>query len=143
MLYVARNQAGAIAETLLRNPQRRTVDRLDIESRALTALTCRRALRVVRLHGTGLQQVGADNSISTGPYGPCGLWSDAFWQHRDVPDGIAYLSRHDTGEVCLALFERPDMRSVLEPGVTRPLMAMAVEVAEIIRAHGKSIEPPL
>jgi hypothetical protein len=49
-------------------------------------LVCRRDLRVVTLYGSVLQAVGTDNAISTGPYEPCGLWSDAFWDHPDQPD---------------------------------------------------------
>ncbi|MGO4843302.1 RES family NAD+ phosphorylase, partial [Rhizobiaceae sp. 2RAB30] len=61
---------------------------------------------MVIMHGAGLQSLGTDNSISTGPYGPCGAWADALWDHPDEPDGIAYLSRHDPAEVCYAVFER-------------------------------------
>ncbi len=94
----------------------------EIADRAAAELTCRRAVRVVKLYGAGLQTVGTDNAISTGPYEPCGLWSDALWSHSDSPDGIAYQSRHDSNELCIALFQRPDME--FEIKATRPLMTM-------------------
>lgn len=59
------SRAGALAETILRNPQRLMVSMTEVTARSL---------RVVRRHGIGLQ-VGTDNAVSTGPHGPsaCGL----------------------------------------------------------------------
>ncbi len=139
VLYVGLSRAGAVAETLLRNPQRLMIATSEITGRTSTELACHRELRVVKLYGSGLQAVGTDNAISTGPYEPCGLWADALWDHPDQPDGIAYQSRHDSNEICLALFERPgvtfDIRS------TKPLTAMSHEIAAFLDAHGKSLSP--
>ena len=139
VLYVGLSCAGAIAETLLRNPNRLMVAAAEIADRAATELICRRAVRVVKLYGAGLQNVGTDNAISTGPYEPCGLWSDALWSHSDSPDGIAYQSRHDSDELCIAFFQRPDME--FEVKATRPLMTMLNEVAALLDRYGKSLSP--
>ncbi|MGO4573308.1 RES family NAD+ phosphorylase [Microvirga sp. 2TAF3] len=139
VLYVGLNRAGAVAETLLRNPQRLMVATSEITDRAATELACRRELRVVKLYGSGLQAVGTDNAISTGPYEPCGLWSDALWDHPDQLDGIAYQSRHESNQICLALFERPDMAFDIRS--TTPLTAMLHEVAALLDAYGKSLSP--
>ena len=96
--------AGTLVETLLRNPRRKMVAHADIETRATSVLRCRRDLRVVRLHGAGLQILGLDNSISTGPYEPCGAWADALWAHPEAPDGLAFRSRHDPDEILLCDF---------------------------------------
>lgn len=137
VLYVGLSRAGAVAETLLRNPQRLMVGVSEITDRAATELACRAELRVVKLYGSGLQAVGTDNAISTGPYEPCGLWADALWDHPDHPDGIAYQSRHDSSEICLALFDRLgpafDIRS------TRPLTALSHEIAALLDGYGKSL----
>jgi RES domain len=140
VLYAGLSRAGAVAETLLRNPQRLMVAASEITDRAATELVCRRDLRVVTLFGSGLQAVGTDNAISTGPDGPCGLWSDALWEHPDQPDGMAYQSRHDLSELCLALFERPDM--TLKIRSTRPLPTMLHEIAALLDGYGKSLSPP-
>jgi hypothetical protein len=139
VLYVGLSRAGAVAETLLRNPQRLMIAASDITERAATELACRRELRIVKLYGSGLQVVGTDNAISTGPYGPCGLWADALWDHPDQPDGIAYQSRHDSTEICLALFDRPDLTFDIRS--TKPLTAMLHEIAAFLDAHGKSLSP--
>ena len=139
MLYVGLGRAGALAETLLRNPHRLMVATSEIADRAAAELTCRRAVRVVKLYGAGLQTVGTDNAISTGPYEPCGLWSDALWDHADSPDGMVYQSRHDSDELCVALFQRPDME--FEIKWTRPLTTMSKEVAALLDRYRKSLTP--
>ena len=139
VLYVGLSRASALAETLLRNPHRLMVATAEIADRAATELTCRRAMRVVKLYGAGLQTVGTDNAVSTGPYEPCAQWSDALWDHSDSPDGIAYQSRHDSNELCIAVFERPDME--LEVKATRRLMALLKEVAALLDRYGKSLSP--
>jgi hypothetical protein len=137
VLYVGLGMAGALVETLLRNPARRMVDYTDIASRSLTLIRSRRDLDLVRLHGTGLQQLGCDNAISTGPYETCGAWADALWAHGSKPDGIAYQSRHDPGEICVALFERPDLALVPEPSTD--LLDVLPTVANVLSSYGKSI----
>jgi hypothetical protein len=137
VLYVGLSLAAALVETLLRNPTRRMVAYPELAERASCDLTATRDLRVARLHGTGLQAVGCDNAISTGPYEPCGAWADALWDHKDRPDGIAYQSRHDSGQICLALFERDDL--YLEAPDPVPLVRQLPTVAAILSGYGKSI----
>ncbi|HEY3719235.1 MAG TPA: RES family NAD+ phosphorylase [Roseiarcus sp.] len=137
VLYVGLTLAGAVVETLLRNPARRMVDYPDVVARAFSEIRARRILRLARLHGTGLQQIGCDNAISTGPYGPCGAWSDALWAHPSAPDGIAFQSRHDSSEICLALFERPDLG--LEAAPATALIDQLPTISRLLIAYGKSI----
>ncbi len=139
VFYVAYRFAGALVETLLRNPRRKMVAQADIEERATSVVRCRRDLRIVRLHSAGLQILGLDNSISTGPYEPCGAWADALWAHPDAPDGVAFRSRHDPDQICLAIFERPGMAFDAEPPVR--LGDQLSEVANLLGAYGKSLAP--
>lgn len=140
VLYVGAALPGALVETLLRNPKRRMAAYVDLESRASSALRCLRDLRLVQLHGAGLQQVGCDNAISTGPYDPCGAWADALWAHPEAPDGIAYESRHDPRQICYAIFERPDLEFAVEPPV--PLLGQLPALALILSDYGKSVARP-
>lgn len=142
VLYVGLGFAGALAETLLRNPNRLLVSTVYADERAASVVTCRRDLRVVTLHGQGLGKVGTDNAISTGPYEPCGAWADALWDHRDQPDGLAYRSRHDPDEICLALFERPDLPGAFEAQPPTPLRDRHRELALLLARYGKSLDDP-
>jgi hypothetical protein len=137
VLYVALSLAGALAETLLRNPARRMVAHGQIASRASTEIRSGRDLKLVQLHGAGLQRIGCDNAISTGPYDPCGPRADALWSHPAAPDGLAFRSRHDPGEICIALFERSDLN--LAATATTPLTDQLPEVSMLLNRYGKSV----
>ncbi len=141
VLYAGLTLRGALAETLVRNPQRLMVAMTDIIGRSVSGLVSDRSLRIVRLYGSGLQTVGTDNSISTGPYEPCGLWSDALWDHPDRPDGLAYQSRHDSSEICLAIFENAEVRLTAQG--THALSSILGEVAAVLDSYGKSVSPPV
>jgi hypothetical protein len=137
VLYIALDFTGALVETLLRNPRRRMVAEAAIELRSASVLRCPRELRLVRLHGAGLQSLGLDNAISTGPHEPCGAWADALFAHPDAPDGLAFRSRHDPDRICVAIFERPQLAFDAESS-TR-LFDRLGEVANILGAYGKSV----
>ncbi len=139
VLYLAASFEGAFAETILRNPARFVVNLAEIFGRSAAVLAVPRAVRLVRLHGAGLQALGLDNSISTGPYDPCARWADALFDHPECPDGIAYASRHDPEQICVALFGRGDL-SVTVVGESVPLGEMMGEVAKVLRRYGKGLE---
>ena len=69
-------------------------------------------------------------------------WADAFFDHPDAPDGIAYASRHNPDEFCAALFRRADRHPALEIVSTTPLLALGTELAMVLRRHGKGLEIP-
>ena len=138
VLYMAQSLEGAFAETVLRNPHRQLIDPAEISNRAVSVLAVSRTVRLVEMRGRGLQVLGTDNAVSTGPYGPCGAWSDALFSHKDQPDGIAYASRYDPGQVCIALFSRADIRLEVVSGPT-PLAGMAAEVSDLLRRYGKGL----
>lgn len=138
VMYLALTFEGAFAETVLRNPARRLVAMGEIAARSLAFVAAARPLRLVQMYGAGLQRLGADNAVTTGPYEPCGLWADALFAHPDAPDGIAYASRHDPEQVCVALFSRPD----LALGTTHESLALAglsTAVAAVLRRYGKGL----
>jgi len=140
VLYLGRNLAGAVVETLLRNPARKMVAYDDLADRASSEVSFSRDLKLARPYGTGLQLVGCDNSISTGPYEPCGAWADALWDHHQRPDGVAYQSRHDSSEICIALFKRPDL--VWSVGPPQLLTDQLKRIAGLLGKYGKSISMP-
>jgi hypothetical protein len=103
--YVGLSPAAAFAETFLRNPGQRMLDRTLLGNRALTTLKSRRPLSLVRL--SGLARAGATAEVTHGrAYELARAWSVALWSHPARPDGILYTSRHDNGELCAALFDR-------------------------------------
>jgi len=139
VLYVALTFAGAMVETLMRKPARRLISSGDLSSRGVATLVANRNLALVDFRGPGLQQLGLDGTINTGPYENCGLWADGLFAHPERPDGILYPSRHDPSEACLAVFERDDlmMAAAHEPIPLRSIMPC---VAETLRDYGKGLE---
>lgn len=138
VLYLAQTFEGAFAETILRNPQRRVVDLAEIASRGISVLGLTRVARLVQMKGAALQALGTDNAISTGPYAPCGAWADALASHPDKPDGLAYASRHDPEQLCVALFSRPGTEIDVLSGPT-PLAEMLDEVSLALRRYDKGL----
>ena len=137
VLYVAPGPDAAMIETLLRQPQRLTVDYSEIRDRSLSTLRADRDLSLVSATGNDLSRLGTTAALSTGPYDPCGAWSDALFDHPAVPDGILFCSRHNPDELCIALFERKDLAFVISS--TTPLPAVLTEVGALLDRHGKSL----
>lgn len=137
VLYAAPAPDAAMIETLLRQPQRLTVDYSEIQERSLTTLHAGRDLRLVSAIGNNLSRLGTTAALSTGPYDPCGAWSDALFDHPAAPDGILFCSRHNPNEPCIALFERTDFALVTSN--TTPLPAMLRKVGALLDHHGKSL----
>jgi hypothetical protein len=141
VLYAAESLAGAFAETVLRNPARRLIGMAEIESRSLAVIGTERVVKLVDLRGEGLQQLGLDGTIFTGPYENCGLWSDALYHHPDTPDGLLYRSRHDPDQTCVALFEREDLSLTLARESV-PLIKLLADIGELLRHYGKALDMP-
>lgn len=109
VLYAAHHLEGAFAETHLRKPGRRYVDRADLAQRRWSRLRTTRELHLLPLHGRYLAQVGATAEVTHGPADRYDLprrWSSTI--HAAGFDGIEYRSRHDDDQLCVALFERRD-----------------------------------
>ena len=138
VLYAAGSLEGAFAETVLRNPQRRLVDVSELATRAVSVLSISRAVRLAEMRGEGLQVLGTDNAVSTGPYAASGAWADVLHAHRDKPDGIAYASRHDPDQLCIALFSTSDVELDIRSGPI-PLTDMIENVSRILRRYGKGL----
>jgi hypothetical protein len=106
VLYAGRTLDVSFVETLLRIPNLRGVDYNVIQSRRWCTLEATRPLRLVRLHGPYLSRLGTTAGVCTGRYEISQAWALALHEHKEAPDGIQYLSRHDPSQLCVALFDR-------------------------------------
>ena len=137
VLYIGVDYEAAFIETLLRNPERRIVDKIDLEIRNMAVLRNDAPLKLVEAHGAGLSKIGATVALSTGHYDTSRRWSLALWQHPDRPDGLIYSSRHDPDYLCAAIFKRS--HATFSVDHTDPLLADERRVRDLLAAHGKSI----
>ena len=106
VLYLGKDLRCAFVETLLRDPRLKIVSQAEVDARRWSVLVFRRRLRLAMLFGPGLQRVGTTAGVSTGTLSISRAWAQALHDHRDAVDGIAYQSRHDNAQRCVALFER-------------------------------------
>jgi hypothetical protein len=105
--YFGESPDVSVAETLIRQPHTRLIQRGRLEERTVSRFTTLRELRVVLLHGPGLVRmgVGADEAHAY-PYDGCQRLALQLWSHSDRVDGIEYRSRWDNDRLCFALFDR-------------------------------------
>jgi hypothetical protein len=109
VLYAALNSNGAFAEAFLRTPGRRLLDPHVVAGKAYAQLEALADLKFIHLDGPSLAVMGATAEIvhSGGPpYPNPQAWSFALHGHPEKADGIAYSSRHDPHQICLAVFDR-------------------------------------
>ena len=106
--FIGENDSASFAETFLRNPPVRLITRAELAPRSLTRFRIVWDLRLVKVHGEGLAQIGctADLTSSAPPYDAPQALSRELWEHPDQPDGIQYRCRHDNGLLAIALYHR-------------------------------------
>lgn len=139
VLYMSNGEAGAFAETFLRDRARiRLVSREEVAKRRISEIATRRELRFMTLHGSGLARVGADSGVASGPYRISRTWARALWKHEDQVDGIQYRARHDDEFLSVALFDRAQNEVV----PSRPPAELAdVFLADMAERYGFGLIP--
>jgi hypothetical protein len=71
--------------------------------------------------------------VTSGPHAVAQQWSRAIHDHPTAPDGIAYRSNRDNGELCVALFEQAGNR--LAPTDPQPITMNRVRLAELLARY--------
>ena len=116
VLYLGLTQDGPFAETLLRRPAQRAVLWSEVEKRRFARFRATEPLRLADVHGKGLgwegvtvAEVATDHDGKTypGAYARTQKISTEIHATTDL-DGIAYRSRLDPDQLCVALFDRAD-----------------------------------
>ncbi len=142
VLYAGLSPACAFIETFGEPLDLPFVTQAQLAERRLTRIDVRAPLRLVDLRGSKMRQLGADARLFAGEHAPAQLWSRAFFEHPDRPNGLLYRARHDAGEYAVALFERA-ARSI-RPRPTRTTLASPanrVLVAGLLGKYGFGLLP--
>lgn len=121
--YLALEDAGAFAETVLRAQRLKAVALADLAKLALADGVLVAPARLVEFGGAGLVQLGAPAGTVHTTYRVTQAWARAFWDHPDAPDGIRYRSRFDDDCHCVALFDRAKGALEIEPGPALPAVS--------------------
>ncbi|MGW8191901.1 RES family NAD+ phosphorylase [Sphingomonas hankookensis] len=144
VLYLGLTRDGPFAETLLRRPAQRSVVWSEVEKRRFARFRTVESLRLADIHGKGLGWEGVtigaiagdhDGKTYPGAYARTQAIS-ADVHATTALDGIAYRSRLDPDQLCVALFDRANHKVELvdegEP-IDRPW------VDDLLKAHGKHV----
>jgi hypothetical protein len=131
--YFSMSVEGAFAQTCLRAAGMRFVQLSFLEARSFSNIEVRKPIQLVSLHGPALAQLGATAPVSSGLHPPARQWSRAIYDHPTAPDGIAYRSNHDNGELCVALFERASAR--LGAAGSQPIMTNRSRLAALLARY--------
>jgi hypothetical protein len=136
LVYIASSAKAAFAEVILRDRAIGTMDPFLISTSELEMYACADieivdGLKVVDLTGNGLLRLHVPTDVTgASDQTLARIWSEAFFDHPDSPDGILYNSRL-TKERNIALFERAVGK--LKAKATPKLVERRDELAAIIR----------
>ena len=144
VLYVGLTRSGPFAETLLRRPAEKAVVWSEIEKRRWAEFRTIETLHLADVHGKGLSfqgvavaEVSGDHDSKTypGAYARAQSISAEVFATTDL-DGIAYRSRLEPDQICVALFDRADHKiELLAEG--KPIDRSWAE--DLLESHGKHI----
>jgi RES domain len=110
-MFAARDSDTALAESVFHDvPVRgtRQIARAALRERVLSHIAPTRELRLVALHGYGLQRLGITHGelIESGPtaYSWTAVWGQALHAAAPEADGLTWIARRFTGRPSLMLF---------------------------------------
>jgi RES domain len=138
VMYGSEKIEGAFAETFLRKKPGSSIRSELLEEKGYAVFTALRELKLARLFGTGLNAVGttAEMVHTRPPYDASQAWAHELKEHKSGFDGIAYHSRHNSSEICYALFDH------VEPDIEETLINLNIKVPwffKLVRAHGATV----
>lgn len=136
LVYIARDLATAIAETIVRDrfegATERVLDYSEIDEWAVAEVTAPSPLLVLDLRTTGLLRLGVSTDAARGKEHREGRQLSATLYESYAIDGLLYSSRLTSAE-CLAIYDRAvDTKLVSTPGANLVLHADLVPALKSI-----------
>ncbi|MER8595308.1 RES family NAD+ phosphorylase [Mesorhizobium sp. M1182] len=109
LVYLARNLATAIAETIVRDrfegKAKRVLDITEVEDWVASEVSAREPLTVIDLRTTGLLKLGVTTNAARAKQQAAGRRLSKALHDRFAVDGVLYSSRLTSAE-CLAVYDR-------------------------------------
>jgi hypothetical protein len=139
--YLGASPEASFAETFLRRPPVRLIERAELAVRSISRVVVQRELRLAGLHGQGLARAGVAGEVTMGlDYARARAAALELWHHPEKVDGISYQCRHDSGEIAIALFSRAHHpRAAIAVEKTTPLTADPLLLATWAERYGFGI----
>ncbi len=113
--YVAETVKAAFCESIghsvaenFKPSHKKIIDEASLDNHHIYRIELTNTMHVAELCGDGLQLLNIDNQINTSPkpYTIPQLWSAWTYNHKNMPDGVRYHSRHSPFYRCISIFER-------------------------------------
>lgn len=134
VLYLGQSLSVCFLETILRDRRNGAIGDFPISERELLSrkyaeISAKRTLRLVDLKGNAGIRMGVPSDVGrASSQNLSRLWSVAFYEHPEKPDGVIYPSRLN-GEINLAIYDRAVPELVLAK-MTR--LMDATELASVL-----------
>ena len=142
VLYAGEDEHCALIETVFSVTRRyRLLSRKWLSGRSISRISSARKLRLVDITGEGLISLGADARLFSGDHAVARMWSQAFHDHAEQPDGIRFRSRLDPSRFNVAVFERVRSMLLEAPAIRLDGPAGLAIVAKILKTYGTGLAP--
>lgn len=142
LIYLARNLATAIAETVVRDrfegKSRRILDIMEVEDWVVSEVTAKEPLTLVDLRTTGLLKLGVTTNAARAKGQAAGRRLSKALYDRFTVDGVLYSSRLTSAE-CLAIYDRavkPKLQSTAAVSLARHAGLIAALTAINVSVRG-------
>lgn len=142
VLYLGETREAAFAETCLRNVGATLLSTRFLAKRAMIQVGMKN-VRLLQAYGSGLARLGQTALISASTqdaYPETQRFSREIYQHPDHVDGIAYMSRHDNEQRCIALFDRATGALPVPPDRKGEDMLSAPWLWDILERYGVGLD---
>jgi hypothetical protein len=142
LIYLASTAKGAFAEAVLRDRavgtmQSFLISMAELESYVCADIEIKEILNLVDLTGDGHIRLRVPTDVTRASDQTLArIWSEAFYDHPDLPDGVLYSSRLTT-ERNIALYDRALRK--LTPKSASKLIERRDELADIINDFNLAI----
>jgi hypothetical protein len=112
---------------------------MDLAVRSVSIGHLTRRVRLAQLHGPGLARIGVSAETVHGPHPVCRQLALEIWNDPKQVDGIAYRSRFDNDELCIALFDRASDAVVIDS--TEGLLDDAHRLGTLLDRYDVGLDP--
>ena len=115
VMYAGESWQGALMESVLHDPKTKVVLESELAKRSMALFTTATALRVIDLtDGVVLRALALTETETKGPYSVSQAISEGVYSAGWIVHGVRYASRLDPKLACLALFEFPEERIIVQ-----------------------------
>ncbi|MGL4962162.1 MAG: RES family NAD+ phosphorylase [Inquilinus sp.] len=142
VLYLGKTREAAFAETCLRNVDATLVSESFLAKRAMIQVVIK-PVTLLQAYGPGLAKIGQTALISASSqdeYPLTQAFSREVHEHPDKVSGIAYKSRHDNDQLCVALFERAVGALPVPPDQKGERMLTSSWIWDLMETYGVGLD---